>query len=85
MNTPPAVTFKALVGLSPIIRCGATVVLTLKNFVGGKAKFDDKCKIVRNDLAALVDNMVVIRLMTGGVQERTVVGRWSKSCQVLAS
>ena len=78
MNSSPRMTCESLLGLKDIVNVGAIIVLTFKNFVGGRKAF---AKAVAEALV-LLDGVVVdrelVRLMSGGVEERTVVGRFNK-------
>ena len=70
--------------LGGVIKAGASVVLTFKNFVGGRTKFGIAIETALNELDAVLDEMEVIRLFMGGEQERTVVGRWKAKAGSLA-
>ena len=52
------------------------MVLTFKNFVGGRAKFALEIQTALAELALVLDGMEMLRLFMGAEQERTVVGRW---------
>ena len=78
MNASPRVTVGSLLLLRKIIKDGAVVVLTFKNFVGGRAKFASAIKSALGELDAVLTGMEVLRLFMGGEQERTVVGRWKE-------
>ena len=69
-------TVESLLALRKVIRHGAAVVLTFKNFVGGRAKFSKAIESAPSQLSDVLDGMEVLRLFMGGEQERTVVGRW---------
>ena len=78
MNANPRMTVESVLSLMEFIADGAVVVLTFKNFVGGKKAFQKAL----NDALEVLDNHIVqrdvLRLMSGGIDERTVVGRWKK-------
>ena len=76
MNASPRMTVESLMALSGVVKKGAAVVLTFKNFVGGRSKFGKAIEAALGKLDAVLDGMEVIRLFMGGEQERTVVGRW---------
>ena len=76
MNASPRMTVESLLALRKVIRHGAAVVLTFKNFVGGRAKFSKAIESALSQLSDVLDGMEVLRLFMGGEQERTVVGRW---------
>lgn len=76
MNSSPRMTVESFLGLSDVLNNGAVIVLTFKNFVGGRKAF---VKALDEALLLLEGKIVerdIIRLMSGGVEERTLVGKW---------
>jgi 23S rRNA U2552 (ribose-2'-O)-methylase RlmE/FtsJ len=77
MNASPRMTIESLLSLSKVVNKGAVIVLTFKNFVGGRKSF----AVALKEALALVEGIVVdqdvVRLMSGGVEERTLVGRFA--------
>ena len=78
MNASPRMTVESLLALRGIIRDGATVILTFKNFVGGRAKFAKAVDDALQNLEGVLSGMEVMRLFMGGEQEQTVIGKWSR-------
>ena len=77
MNTPPGVTVDVLMLLLPMLLPGATVILTFKNFVGSKANMQREVEVAtaRLDTVLAPKTARVLRLMSGGKEEYTAVGR----------
>ena len=76
MNAHPRITVDALCGLLPLLNPGSRVVLTLKNFAGGRKAMDRAVANEMRRLRAILhhDTIEVLHLMANGPQERTVVG-----------
>ena len=76
MNAHPRITVDALIGLLPLLEIGSRVVLTLKNFAGGRKAMDTAVQTELRRLRGILDpkSIELLHLMANGPQERTVVG-----------
>jgi len=76
MNAHPRITVDALIGLLPLLEIGSRVVLTLKNFAGGRKAMNTAVKTELRRLRGILDpkSIEVLHLMANGAMERTVVG-----------
>ena len=79
MNSSPRMTVESFLGLSDVLNDGAVIVLTFKNFVGGRKAFAKALKEALVLLEGKVLEQDVVQLFSGGVEERTLVGKWSCS------
>ena len=76
MNAHPRITVDALIGLLPLLEIGSRVVLTLKNFAGGRKAMNTAVKTELRRLRGILDpkSIEVLHLMANGAMERTAVG-----------
>ena len=74
MNASPRMTVESFLGLKETIRSGAVVVLTFKNFVGGRKAFAKALEEALVLLDGVIVGQNILRLMSGGQEERTLVG-----------
>ena len=77
MNSSPRMTVESFLGLADVLNDGAVIVLTFKNFVGGRKAFAKALKEALVLLEGKVLEQDVVQLFSGGVEERTLVGKWS--------